>query len=1111
MMMNVERHALRRILLGTASGVAIALTMTAMTTEEALAQCAVNAGVDNSSPINGTAGDDTISCDGQNFAIVDGNAGNDAITIINAPTGGHNFIRGENGNDTIIITNSFVDRSVASDVTGGADDDIITVTGSTISDTLDGGTGNDTITVSGSSIGNDINGGGDNDTITVNGGSTIARDVDASSGDNTIILNGGTIGRDVTALGGNDTIRVNGAAVTRDVRAGAGDDLVEFNSGSIGGNIETDSGDDTVNLGGGTLTGIVDLRNATVGGQDTVNFTGGTTTISGIVQTTNRGVVNFQAGSTVNLTGAHLTGVNRSVVDLGSGTDSMDLIGVTLNASDGGGGFWTLDFGSGADTMTVGGGSVVNANIDMGDDSDTLTIGNATINGQISGSVTGGDTFNINPGAVLNAGIGSGDVGPSDSADFFNVNGGTINPNTLDTSTAGNPVRNSLFASTGGDQVGLFGGTISGVVNLGNGADALVIDAMGDEFTSRPDMPGTSAAPNLNPGGAFDALNIENATFDGEGGPDEAFVFDLPGTSSNDVVFKDFNDVFFYGQSFSFDNTPDGAGRQQNSAFNFHLLSDAVGAPTTLRQMDGALELWLSPTSSTFGDLVIGANSGVDMVDGVADDSVSVRNLELAAGSFIRSDVNISTQMADTINVQSNVNQPNSGTVTIDTRIIEAGPVASTGSVAIIDDLTRVDPDAPSTEADITASTTFVFANDPSSVARSFFLVDEGTGVNGVFLQWVTPVNNMTMAAPAAAASAGAAATGGAVGGVAGTVVGAVVGGIVGGAGPAPGPAGAAPGPVRGVPGDPLIIGAPDDPGRPGIVDPDQPRDVVDTLDDDGLMARRTFGGSCHDNVSTWVDLSAARMERGATANGSAFDANGYGVTVGADADLGGYALDRCDTWRVGLFGSFGRTDVTVAGGSTSRISSWLAGVYTSARYEQFYGTAMAFYGMNDTTTVNATLLNATTNEDSATVGGAGAVGALFEVASGLFVDPRISGHYLEVNGDPYSDQFGLQYETQTTAARVEGSIGLIYNAMNQAGLPLSLEWRGGVAWDRTESRTSSLGQVSAVTHEEVLFNTSIKVTTNVTETFKVYGRVGGEFGADTTSFNGNVGFRVRF
>lgn len=1118
--------------------------------------------------IDGEDGDDFINIDGSTISgtpagtvAIQGGNDNDRIVITNSTISGRIDLGNGNNSATATVNAGFAGTAGAAgspspvqavqtgpaglyitsgiiqgtgiSISGGTAEDTIEILGaSQVANDINGFNGANTITVGGTTtVGGDILGGSDVDTVTVRDTAAIAGNVNVGTGDDVLNLNGGTIGGDVTTLGGMDTVNIGGTAITGEVDTGVdndtvvmtggsigtaganenldtgtGDDTITFNGGTIFGDIQTRGGDDTVNMGGGTLTGVVDLNVANAGGQDTVNFTGGTTTISGIRQTTNRGVVNFAAGSTVNLTGAHLTGANRSVVDLGEDMDRMDLIGVTLNANDGAGGFWNLDFGTSDDTMTIDGGSVVNANIDMGTGADTLTIGNATINGQISGSGTTGDVFNINPGATLNAGIGSGDLFLGDFGDDFNINGGTINPNNLDayTGVPARPDRYSLFAAGGTDEVGLFGGTVNGQVNLGGGADVLVIDAMGDEFTSRPDMPGTSAAPGLTPGAAFDALNIENAMFDGDAGADDAFVFDLPGNSSNDVVFKDFNDVYFYGQTFSFDNTPDASGRQQNSSFNFHLLSDATGAPTTLRQTDGALELFLSPTSSQFGDLIVGANNGIDMVDGVADDSITVRNLDLAANSFVRSDVNISTKVADTVRVQSNVNQPNTGTVTIDTRIIEAGAVDATGSVAIIDDLTRVDPDTPTSEAGITPSTVFVFANDPSSVARTYFLVDEGGNSNGVFLQWVTPVNNTTMAAPAAAASAGAAATGGAVGGVAGTVVGAVVGGIVGGAGTAPGPA-------PRVPGDPLIIDAPDDPGRPDIVDTDRPRDVVDTLDDDGLRARRTFGGSCHDNVSTWVDLSAARMERSATANGSAFNANGYGVTVGADADLGGYVLDRCDTWRVGLFGNFGRTDVTIAGGSTSEISSWLAGVYTSARYEQFYGTAMAFYGMNDTTTVNATLLNARTNEDSATVGGAGAVGALFEVASGLFVDPRISGHYLEINGDPYSDQFGLQYETDTTAARVEGSIGLIYNTMNQAGLPVSLEWRGGVAWDRTKSRTSSLGAVSTVTHEEVLLNTSVKVTTNVTEAFKIYGRVGGEFGADTTSFNGNVGFRLRF
>ncbi len=148
--------------------------------------------------------------------------------------GGDDFLRGEGGNDTILITRSGGGAATTVRLNGGDGDDALTFTSNgRFSDTvtLDGGAGNDVITASGAGI------------ITV----------EAGAGDDTVIYD--TLGGEFRiALGtGVDTIRLadtgglfqaSGDNLVKDFVTGAGGDIVDLSEYLAGGALTNYTGGD---------------------------------------------------------------------------------------------------------------------------------------------------------------------------------------------------------------------------------------------------------------------------------------------------------------------------------------------------------------------------------------------------------------------------------------------------------------------------------------------------------------------------------------------------------------------------------------------------------------------------------------------------------------------------------------------------------------------------------------------------------------------------------------------------------------------------------------------------------------------------------------------------
>ena len=199
--------------------------------------------------------------------------------------GGNDFLRGEAGNDTLLITRSGGGAATTVRLNGGADNDALTFTGN--------GRYSDTVTLEGDT--------GD-DVITVSGGLTIG--IDAGAGNDTVIYD--TLGgvHRMTLGTGTDTVRLAGTGglfqasgdnLVRDFATGAGGDVVDLTAYLSGGALlnytggSNPFGDGHMRLvqngtrtllqvdrdgGGNSYQTVLTFANTTVGSFTTANFNG---------------------------------------------------------------------------------------------------------------------------------------------------------------------------------------------------------------------------------------------------------------------------------------------------------------------------------------------------------------------------------------------------------------------------------------------------------------------------------------------------------------------------------------------------------------------------------------------------------------------------------------------------------------------------------------------------------------------------------------------------------------------------------------------------------------------------------------------------------------------
>ena len=428
-----------------------------------------------------TAGNDTITCTGDTgFLRLQGEDGDDTITVTNANTSQTNFVvEGNEGNDTITITNSFLEDVSGDNRTSSDDggDDVIMITNSTIRDRVELSGGNNRLTAIDSSIGGQIRSrlgnnvisltrvtdvddirldDGDDMVTLVN--TQINRNVDLEGGNNTLIATDTSIDGQITADDGINTISLTRVTELNSISVGDANDVITLTDTEISGSVFLGDGNDMFTATGGSINGSISSR---LDGNDTISLTN-VADINNITIT--------DGADTVILDNTQLSG--SLGVGRNSNLDGDDSVTLRNNAAIG-----SLTVGEGNDTIlsTM---SEIRGSISLGNGNDSVTATNGIINGSIT-STDGDDTVILtNIMDVNNINITRGaDTVVLDNTQLSGTL--TVGANTTtdgaDSVTLRNGVElSTLTLGTGDDTLNSTDSTIRGNVNLGEGNDTVI-------------------------------------------------------------------------------------------------------------------------------------------------------------------------------------------------------------------------------------------------------------------------------------------------------------------------------------------------------------------------------------------------------------------------------------------------------------------------------------------------------------------------------------------------------------------------------------------------------------------------------------------------------------
>ncbi|MCA0404937.1 MAG: hypothetical protein LCH39_02135 [Proteobacteria bacterium] len=520
-----------------------------------LTQGATITGSTGTNLITGGAGADVIDGNGGADTINAG-AGNDIVTA----RGSELLIDGQTGSDILLLnatsTISNVDFSVAAgaDQTAGDSTTVrnfesvdasllignLTVTGSSVANTITTGSGNDVVDGRGGA--DVIDTGAGNDTVHFYGSESVLA---GGAGTNTLIMHGvtnvnlasadqtsgdavnvtGFVNVDATALGSTQGLVMTGDSAANSLLGGAGDDTIDGGGGAD--ILSGGAGDDIMAYRGGEVS--------IAGG------TGANTLLLRTVASVDLALADQTSGDGVNVTG--FANIDASVLTT---AQAVTLLGSTgANIITGGAGNDTIDARGGADIVNAGAGndSVTfhgsEISLDGGAGTNTLVLGArggithvdfATAPG---GDQTTGDAVNVANFQNLDASIlGAGEnliVNASGSANTLTLGAG-------DDVVQGGGGADVVNAGAGNDSVDYWGSEVSlsggtgtntlvmrgtGTVNLANAdqttGDAVIVNGFANvdasALASGATITGSTGA-NLITGGAGDD------TIDGNGGAD---------------------------------------------------------------------------------------------------------------------------------------------------------------------------------------------------------------------------------------------------------------------------------------------------------------------------------------------------------------------------------------------------------------------------------------------------------------------------------------------------------------------------------------------------------------------------------------------------------------
>ena len=366
---------------------------------------------------------DNITVDGAKITSVYGGVGNDNVDLKNgAEIIG---ISGGSGEDKISVDNS----KVTSSILGGSEDDIIKVSNNSEVKGIGGNGGSDTITVdSGSKV----------DTLL--GDSKTKNDVHEKRVDpNLNIEDNGAAG---------DTIKVSGTGTqVRLIGAGNGDDNITVDKGARVGLVQADEGNDNVTVSdSGTYVSAINGR----GGDDTILVEKGAK-VDGIVGRWGNDNITVKDAGTV---------VTENI----EGNEDSDTIKILDGAKVKG----YVSGGRGESPSIYGGAEK--------SDNDNITIENATVEGNVEGSMrnnySGDDGIKIKNSHIggISGGFGENKI---DISNVTNLDSKTILGNKFkDTVNIDGTLKNSTIITVDGeDTVNINAGATINNININTGAD----------------------------------------------------------------------------------------------------------------------------------------------------------------------------------------------------------------------------------------------------------------------------------------------------------------------------------------------------------------------------------------------------------------------------------------------------------------------------------------------------------------------------------------------------------------------------------------------------------------------------------------------------------------
>ncbi len=631
------------------------------------------------------------------IADVNGNTGDEALTIENGSSFVGNANLGE-GDNSVVIRN---DGVLTGSLTTLSGDDTLSISNmSTIVANADLGDGDNSVTVRNSAaiVGTLTTGSGDDD-ILVENGSALVGAVVTGNGTNTVTINVAELSAGLTMGTGDDTLTITGGGwIIGSAMLDDGDNEITMNTGAeITVDLTTGTGDDTLNMsdfsiisGGATLgdgSNEVTMAGASeiVGilitgiGDDSISLDGASRVSDDLITGGGSDEVSLTDGSFV-----------ADLLDVGDGDDEVMMDGASFAA------FFTI--GDGNDELVLENGSFIQTMNVMGTgEKDISILSGSSINSALTADLNS-TTFLLIDDGVLNGlvTLGNGNNEVIMRNDAF-LNGNLIGGSGEDFVLIEGPstVTGNVVTSLGNDHI-ITTGTITGnigagigddIVEIGNdgalpggtlngGLDDDILILFGDEVGQIFDRPGTG----------FEHL-IKNGTGDWE----MTAVTTFADVRLNDGILRSADDNFlgvltgpltFDGgtlnpispvfASTARDTTLLAGGGTILADSNFTMSGDITGVGALAK--DGTGDLKLNGTNDFTG--------GIDILNGrVEGDTDSIPgDVRMAAGTQIEFDQGFAGTHSGDISGDGSLLFSDSGPLTL------AGTNTYTGGTEISDD-----------------------------------------------------------------------------------------------------------------------------------------------------------------------------------------------------------------------------------------------------------------------------------------------------------------------------------------------------------------------------------------------------------------------------------------